>query len=370
MTQPAPQDAYLRLDGLYKSFDGKTQAVDGVTLDIAKGEFITFLGPSGSGKTTTLSIIAGFTTASRGDIYLRGASIASMPAHQRNMGMVFQNYALFPHMSAVDNVVFPLRMRKVNTTDAQARARRMLDIVGLSAHADRLPRQLSGGQQQRVALARALVFEPSVLLLDEPLSALDKNLREQMQLEIKRLHRELGVTSIFVTHDQSEAMTMSDRIAVFNAGRVEQFAPPLDVYISPASHFVGTFVGESNFFDVTAADAACGRYHAPALDTVLTARTTQHAPGTPLSLMIRPESIVLAPDVAIEPPSANAPRATALDFDVRGIVDYGASLLLDGNCRGQPLRMRVARSADADFKEGRRYRVTWRPTDAHIVPRP
>ena len=214
--------AYLRLRNVIKSYDGKTNAVDDITIDVDRGEFVTFLGPSGSGKTTTLLLIAGFEYPTGGLIELGGADLSLSRPYERNIGMVFQNYALFPHMTAVKNVMFPLRMRRFPRRERHARAQKMLDLVGLRRFADRYPRELSGGQQQRVALARGLVFSPDVLLLDEPLGALDKNLREQMQLEIKRIHRELGITMIYVTHDQTEAMTMSDRIAVFRDGALEQ----------------------------------------------------------------------------------------------------------------------------------------------------
>jgi len=214
--------AYLRLCNVVKSYDGKTPAVDNISIDIARGEFVTLLGPSGSGKTTTLLLIAGFEYPSGGTIELAGADLSLRRPYERNIGMVFQNYALFPHMTAVKNVMFPLRMRRFPRRERHARAQKMLELVGLGEFADRHPRELSGGQQQRVALARGLVFNPDVLLLDEPLGALDKNLREQMQLEIKRIHRELGITMVYVTHDQTEAMTMSDRIAVFRNGAREQ----------------------------------------------------------------------------------------------------------------------------------------------------
>src|ERR1700757_1801230 len=193
-------------------------------------------------------MIAGFETPTSGVIELDGHDLVRSKPYERNIGMVFQNYALFPHMTAAKNVVFPLQMRRFPKRDIEARARRMLDLVGLARFADRLPRELSGGQQQRVALARGLVFNPDVLLLDEPLGALDKNLRQQMQVEIKRIHREVGITMIYVTHDQTEAMTMSDRVAVFSNGRIEQIGSPFDVYNRPASRFVGQFIGDSNFF--------------------------------------------------------------------------------------------------------------------------
>ncbi|OZI78038.1 ABC transporter ATP-binding protein [Bordetella genomosp. 2] len=356
-------DDHLHIDALRKTYDGRQHAVDGVSLTLRQGEFVTFLGPSGSGKTSTLAMVAGFETPTSGEIRLRGAPLTGVPPHKRNMGMVFQNYALFPHMSAIENVAFPLRMRKAAAAEAEARARRALDVVGLGQHRDRLPKQLSGGQQQRVALARALVFEPEVLLLDEPLSALDKNLREQMQLEIKRLHTEFGITSIFVTHDQSEAMTMSDRIAVFNAGRVEQFAPPMDIYARPATHFVGCFIGESNFFSVRCLDGARGEYACDALGRTLHAPSaSEHAQGAACFMMVRPESLRLlgAADAA--------EQDNVLDFELTGIVDYGASLLLSGTSGGLPVRVRVPGAAARGLTKGSRHRVAWNIADGHIVP--
>src|ERR1700730_8119898 len=239
---------YLCLRNVIKSYDGRTNDVDDITIEIERGEFITFLGPSGSGKTTTLMMIAGFETPTDGVIELAGHDLALSKPYQRNIGMVFQNYALFPHMTATKNGIFPLKMRRFPRADMQARAEEILALVGLSRFADRYPRELSGGQQQRVALARGLVFNPDVLLLDEPLGALDKNLREQMQVEIKRIHREVGITMIYVTHDQTEAMTMSDRVAVFRDGRIEQLASALEVFHRPANRFVAEFIGDSNFF--------------------------------------------------------------------------------------------------------------------------
>src|SRR5207248_6305334 len=240
--------AYLRLRAVVKSYDGYSNAVDNISIAVERGEFVTFLGPSGSGKTTTLLMIAGFETPTSGIIELDGHDLTLSKPYQRNIGMVFQSYALFPHMTAMANVLFPLKMRRFPRKEIFVRAERMLELVGLRAFANRYPRELSGGQQQRVALARGLVFDPDVVLLDEPLGALDKNLREQMQVEIKRIHRELGITMIYVTHDQSEAMTMSDRIAVFCNGCIEQIGVPLEVYNRPATRFVGAFVGDSNFF--------------------------------------------------------------------------------------------------------------------------
>jgi putative spermidine/putrescine transport system ATP-binding protein len=223
-------------------------AVDNVSLDIAGGEFMTFLGPSGSGKTTMLSMIAGFVQLSSGSILIDGKDVTTVKPHKRDLGVVFQHYALFPHFTVAANIAYPLEQRRFSKTEITARVKAALEMVHLEEFADRLPRQLSGGQQQRVALARAIVYEPQALLLDEPLGALDKRLRDSMQLEIARMHRELGMTFVFVTHDQEEALTLSDRIAVFNNGRIEQVGTPEELYDKPQTLFVAKFIGESNIF--------------------------------------------------------------------------------------------------------------------------
>ncbi len=238
--------AFVRFRDVQKSYDGETLVVKGFNLDIAQGEFITLLGPSGSGKTTCLMMTAGFEVPTHGDILLKGQPINTMPPHKRGLGIVFQNYALFPHMSVAENLSFPLEVRQLSAAEREAKVDRALEMVRLEGFGDRRPAQLSGGQQQRVALARALVFEPDLVLMDEPLGALDKNLREEMQLEIKHIHETLGVTMIYVTHDQSEALTMSDRIAVFNDGVVQQLATPEELYESPMNAFVAGFIGENN----------------------------------------------------------------------------------------------------------------------------
>jgi putative spermidine/putrescine transport system ATP-binding protein len=218
--------AFVRFVDVQKSYDGETLVVKNLNLDIEKGEFVTMLGPSGSGKTTCLMMLAGFETATHGDIVLDGSPINNVAPHKRNIGMVFQNYALFPHMTVAENLAFPLDVRKMSKSEIESRVQRALDMVELGTFANRRPGQLSGGQQQRVAVARALVFEPKLVLMDEPLGALDKQLREQMQYEIKHIHETLAVTVVYVTHDQSEALTMSNRIAVFNDGIIQQLAPP------------------------------------------------------------------------------------------------------------------------------------------------
>jgi ABC-type Fe3+/spermidine/putrescine transport system ATPase subunit len=235
----------VELRGVRKSFGGNT-AVDGLDLAVARGEFLTLLGPSGCGKTTTLNIIAGFVEPDVGEVMLGGREVSRLPANKRDSAMVFQQYALFPHMTVADNVAFGLTMRRVKRAEIERRVAEALDVVGLPGLGRRFPRQLSGGQQQRVALARAIVVRPTVLLLDEPLSNLDLKLREQLRLEIRHLQREVGITTVFVTHDQAEALVMSDRIAVLNAGRIEQLGTPADIYQRPVNSFVAGFIGQSN----------------------------------------------------------------------------------------------------------------------------
>lgn len=242
-----PEPDFLRFANVQKSYDQKNLVVKDFNLNIPEGEFLTLLGPSGSGKTTVLMMMAGFESVTSGDILLSGEPITRTAPYKRNIGMVFQNYALFPHMSIAENLAYPLKIRKMSKTDIKERVDRYLDLIELKDFGGRPPAQLSGGQRQRVALARALIFNPSLVLMDEPLGALDKKLREQMQLEISRLHKKLGFTAIYVTHDQTEALTMSDRIAVFNNGVVQQCAAPEVLYEQPENAFVAEFIGENNF---------------------------------------------------------------------------------------------------------------------------
>jgi putative spermidine/putrescine transport system ATP-binding protein len=237
---------FVRFSGVTKTYDGVNLVVKGLDLDIARGEFLTLLGPSGSGKTTTLMMLAGFEQPTAGDILLNGTTLTELPPHKRGLGFVFQNYALFPHMTVQENVAFPLEVRRIRTSEVRERVARALSMVELTGFEKRKPQQLSGGQQQRVAMARALVFDPELVLMDEPLGALDKHLREQMQYELKRLHRELGVTVVYVTHDQSEALTLSDRIAVFHEGIIQQLDTPSRIYQEPSNAFVAGFIGENN----------------------------------------------------------------------------------------------------------------------------
>ena len=249
MADTQSSDAFVEFERVQKSYDGEILVVKDLNLTLPKGEFLTMLGPSGSGKTTCLMMLAGFETATHGEIKLDGRPINNIPPHKRGIGMVFQNYALFPHMTVAENLSFPLEVRRIGKSDREAKVKRALDMVQMGEFGGRRPAQLSGGQQQRIALARALVFEPELVLMDEPLGALDKQLREHMQFEITRIAHDLGITTVYVTHDQTEALTMSDRVAVFNDGRIQQLAPPDELYESPQNSFVAQFIGENNTLD-------------------------------------------------------------------------------------------------------------------------
>ncbi|MCP4331511.1 MAG: ABC transporter ATP-binding protein, partial [Gammaproteobacteria bacterium] len=252
---PSANDVLVRFENVQKSYDGESLVVKDFNLDMERGEFLTMLGPSGSGKTTCLMMLAGFEPATSGEIYLSGKPINRTPPHKRGIGMVFQNYALFPHMTVGENLAFPLEVRGMGKSERETKVTKALDMVQLGEFANRRPGQLSGGQAQRVAVARALVFDPDVVLMDEPLGALDKNLREQMQYEIKHIHETLQVTVLYVTHDQSEALTMSNRVAVFDDGVVQQLAPPDDLYEKPTNAFVADFIGDNNRMQGTVTSA-------------------------------------------------------------------------------------------------------------------
>ncbi|KEJ97148.1 putative spermidine/putrescine transport system ATP-binding protein [Pseudosulfitobacter pseudonitzschiae] len=246
MANTSTDAAFVEFERVQKSYDGVNLVVKDLNLSMPRGEFLTMLGPSGSGKTTCLMMLAGFETATHGDIRLGGTSINNIPPHKRGIGMVFQNYALFPHMTVAENLAFPLEVRKIGKSEREEKIHRALGMVQMNDFAGRRPTQLSGGQQQRIALARALVFEPELVLMDEPLGALDKQLRETLQFEITKLAHDLGITVVYVTHDQTEALTMSDRVAVFENGRIQQLAPPDQLYKKPENSFVAQFIGENN----------------------------------------------------------------------------------------------------------------------------
>jgi putative spermidine/putrescine transport system ATP-binding protein len=286
----------VRFEAVRKTYDGVTDVVHALDLDIVPGEFLTLLGPSGSGKTTTLMMLAGFEAPSAGRIVIDGRDMARVPPHRRDLGVVFQNYALFPHMSVADNVAFPLSVRGLARADRRARVADALAMVRLSGFESRRPGELSGGQQQRVALARALVFRPAIVLMDEPLGALDRQLREQMQSEIRALHDQLGITVVYVTHDQGEALTMSDRIAVFHRGRIQQLATPRVLYETPANAFVARFIGENNFLpvEVLALSAGLASVRLPGGQVVEASPGEVLRPGHRGWLAVRPERIAIA----------------------------------------------------------------------------
>lgn len=298
MSLATSSEPMVRFTNIQKSYDGKTLVVKNLNIDIARGEFVTLLGPSGSGKTTILMMLAGFEHATNGEIFLGGRPINKVPPHKRNIGVVFQNYALFPHMSVTENIAFSLQVRGKGKTEIAERCQKALDMVGLPGFGDRRPAKLSGGQQQRVAVARALVFEPDLLLMDEPLGALDKKLREQMQYEIKHLHDRLGITVVYVTHDQSEALTMSDRIAVLNDGIIQQLSSPNELYERPANSFVAQFIGENNRLPGTVLDIEKDGLCTIKLDSgdlVRAVAVRVSKPGERTLLSIRPERIAINP---------------------------------------------------------------------------
>jgi spermidine/putrescine transport system ATP-binding protein len=280
----------IELRGVSKRYRG-IQALEPLDLEIREGEFFCLLGPSGCGKTTTLNLIGGFVEVTSGDIIIQGENVTGVPPHQRNVNTVFQSYALFPHLTVRDNVTFGLKMSRVPASEAKVRTREALELVRLADYGDHFPAQLSGGQQQRVAVARALVNRPAVLLLDEPLGALDLKLRKQLQVELARIHRDVGTTFVFVTHDQEEAMAMADRIAVMNSGRLEQVGTPEEIYARPSSRFVADFVGESNFFEVErrAAGVAVAADGSP-----VPCPSNMEDGWTKATLMVRPEAIRIA----------------------------------------------------------------------------
>jgi putative spermidine/putrescine transport system ATP-binding protein len=296
IAEPDAPMPFVRFQGVRKTYDGISLVVKDLSLDIEKGEFLTLLGPSGSGKTTTLMMLAGFETPTDGDILFEGKSLADLPPHHRGLGFVFQNYALFPHMTVGENLSFPLEVRRKSKNEIRQRVQRALQMVELEGFDRRKPHQLSGGQQQRIAVARALVFDPQLVLMDEPLGALDKHLREQMQYELKRIHRELGVTVVYVTHDQGEALTLSDRIAVFHDGVIQQLDTPSKIYDAPANAFVASFIGENNALSgrvLSIEDNLCTVELAGGT-RVKAVRGNCGVPGTTVVVCVRPENLTLS----------------------------------------------------------------------------
>ncbi len=296
---------HVRFAGVSKRYGMAVQAVKNLNLDVMRGEFLTLLGPSGSGKTTALMMLAGFEEPTTGEILVDGQRIDNVPPNRRGIGMVFQNYALFPHMTVAENLAFPLQVRRMGRSEIDERVSLVLDMVRLPGLGGRRPDQLSGGQQQRIAVARALIFQPTLVLMDEPLGALDKQLREQMQYEIKEIHARLGVTFVYVTHDQTEALTMSDRIAVFDAGTIQQLSDPATLYERPRTRFVAGFIGENNRFDGTVekVDASHVTVRLSAGDIVHALAVGEDAarPGAVATLSLRPERLMLLQGDAVAP---------------------------------------------------------------------
>jgi spermidine/putrescine ABC transporter ATP-binding subunit len=336
---------------------GSTAAVDDVSLDIADGEFVTLLGPSGCGKTTTLRLIAGLVVPDRGRVEVGGHDVTRTPVHQRSIGMVFQSHALFPHMSIAENVAFGLKMRRVDRGERDDRVRAALAMVRLSDYGQRVPNQLSGGQQQRVALARALVFQPDVLLLDEPFGALDRKLREVMQAEVRELTRKIGITAIFVTHDQDEALILSDRIAVMNAGKIEQIGPPNAIFEQPTTHFVADFLGFGNIFQGTVVAIADGRV---IIQVDRLRIEAEHVPaikmGHPIKLAVRPERVSIAP---LSPENSGDGAGIIEARTYQGLMcTYQVRLDQSG---GAPLLVRESTLGNEQFRfpVGARVQTTW-----------
>ena len=358
---PAGTSASLHLKNLTKHFDDVV-AVDDVTLEIAGGEFLTLLGPSGSGKTTTLMMIAGFEEPTAGTVELEGAALNYVPSYRRGFGMVFQNYALFPHMTVADNIAFPLKMRRMSKQERRERVKSALDLARLPEYGDRYPNQLSGGQQQRVALARALVFNPPVLLMDEPLGALDKKLRETMQLEIKRIQEQIGITTIYVTHDQEEALVMSDRIAVMNDGRLEQVDVPNALYERPTTRFVADFIGESNLIPVKLFREN-GRWSGKTVDDVIVQLPSieRERDRGSAEIVVRPEKMRFAEDAGT--------LDNILSGTVRDLIYVGDTTKYQVDIAdGLSLMIkRHNRSGQQTHEPGQTVRVGWQADDGSLV---
>jgi spermidine/putrescine ABC transporter ATP-binding subunit len=357
--------AQVRLRKLSKAYGGLA-AVDGISFDVPAGAFVSLLGPSGSGKTTTLNLIAGFLAPDSGAILIDERSVADVPPHKRNIGMVFQSYSLFPHMTVADNVGFPLRMRsKLSRQAAQKRIAEMLTLVQLSHLGARYPRQLSGGQQQRVAMARALVSAPRLLLMDEPLGALDKKLREQMQAEIRRIHRSVGATVVYVTHDQSEALTMSDLVVVMHHGRIAQIGTPRALYESPADAFVADFIGDSNLLATSVVEAGqegcVVKTRGGAVVGTLPASFA--VPGASAFLLIRPEdmSVQLQAGAQVDGCEQLAGVITELSF-------HGDVFKLAVAAVGDVLKAKVAREQGGSLAIGRQVVLSWRRDATRLLP--
>ena len=364
MAGSSANDAFVAFERVQKSYDGETLVVKDLNLTMPKGEFLTMLGPSGSGKTTCLMMLAGFETATHGEILLDGKPINNIPPHKRGIGMVFQNYALFPHMTVAENLSFPLEVRKFGKSEREEKVKRALEMVQMGAFGGRRPAQLSGGQQQRIALARALVFEPELVLMDEPLGALDKQLRETLQFEITRLAHNLGITTVYVTHDQTEALTMSDRVAVFDDGRIQQLAPPDVLYEQPQNSFVAQFIGENNTMEGVVQEIK-GDTCIVRLDDgeVIDAKPVNVSKvGERTRVSIRPERVEF--NKSRLQPGAHTLKAEVLEFIYMGDI-FRTRLRVAGNeefflvQRNAPDQVRL--------KPGQQIEIGWLPEDCRAL---
>ena len=353
---------FVVFDKIDKSYDGEVLVVKNLNLNIAKGEFVTMLGPSGSGKTTTLMMLAGFETPTNGEIYLQSKPISKIPPYEREIGMVFQNYALFPHMTVQENLSFPLEVRKLSKTEVQDKVKKALDMVELGNFGTRFPAQLSGGQQQRVALARALVFEPRLVLMDEPLGALDKNLREQMQYEIKHIHERIGITVVYVTHDQSEALTMSNRIAVFDEGVIQQLSTPDILYEKPENSFVAQFIGENN--RMTGSIKSIGdKYCEVDLDgggIVKALKVNIGSVGDRTQLSVRPERVSVNKVESSDENNFNG--------DIKELIYLGDHIRARIEvCGNDEFIVKIPNEGNVDLKEGASINLNWPAEDIRAL---
>ncbi|MEX0624305.1 MAG: ABC transporter ATP-binding protein [Saccharospirillum sp.] len=363
MENEKPGEVFVAFDRVQKSYDGEELVVKDLNLAISKGEFLTMLGPSGSGKTTCLMMLAGFETATYGDILLDGKAINNIPPHKRGIGMVFQNYALFPHMTIGENLSFPLEVRGMGKSEREEKVKHALSMVQMEAFAGRRPAQLSGGQQQRVALARALVFEPELVLMDEPLGALDKNLRERMQYEIKHLHDRLGITVVYVTHDQTEALTMSDRIAVFDDGRIQQLASPADLYERPENAFVAQFIGENNRMQgqVESIDGEFAQVRLDDGSKVKALKVCVNEVGDKTTLSLRPERALVVKE--------GTQYANTFDATVKELIYLGDHIRSRVSvCGRDDFIMKVPNSSDHhSMRVGQSVRIGWSEHDCRAL---
>ncbi len=357
------KDSLVKFEKVDKSYDGETLVVKDLNVDVAQGEFLTLLGPSGSGKTTTLMMLAGFETPTSGEIYLEGNPISSIPPYKRGIGMVFQNYALFPHMTVNENLSFPLEVRKLSKSDIEEKVKKALSMVELQDFGSRMPMQLSGGQQQRVALSRALVFEPRLVLMDEPLGALDKKLREQMQYEIKHIHERIGITVVYVTHDQSEALTMSILIGVFNDGYIQQISTPDVLYEKPDNAFVAQFIGENNQIKgkVKSINGTNCVIETENGEEIVSLKVNVSSVGENSTVSLRPERVAIN--------SSEGEFENKFDAQVKELIYLGDHIRTRVEvCGNDQFIVKVPNSyKGSDLAEGTKVKLSWKASDSRAL---